>query len=294
MEIFNVKNENANRRKNEQSNINVIKNKFGWAKPLIIKKYPEFKSIKSLPTKVDLREIYILPEVFDQGELGSCTANALAYGHNILQIKQKYKNKFSPSRLFIYYQERKYEGTINEDSGAYLSTGIYTLKKDGVCKEKLWPYIINKYKVKPSSKCFKDAKKYTLTSSSGINVNLNEIKNALANKYPVVFGFLVFDSFLSDIVTTTGIVPIPNLQTENILGGHAVCLVGYNDETNMFIAVNSWGKNWGDNGFFYIPYEYVTNSNLCDEFYALKKIRNKFTNNTINKIKNIKKIILRK
>ena len=281
----------------EQNNIKTI-NKLGWIKPLETKTYIKvkiLKTLKTLPKKIDFRNLYNLPKIYDQSDLGSCTAQALGFAHHFLQIKQKYKSNFTPSRLFIYYQERVYEGNINTDSGAYLSTGIFTLKKDGVCKEKTLPYIINKFKQRPTSKSYSEAKNFKLTNSSGLNIDLHEIKNALANKFPVVFGFLVFKSFLSETVTKTGIVQIPNLLTENIIGGHAVCLVGYDDNTSMFLARNSWGENWGDKGYFYIPYKYVSDSSLCDEFYALKTIKNKFTNNNlINRIKNIKKIILRK
>jgi C1A family cysteine protease len=95
------------------------------------------------------------------------------------------------------------------------------------------------------------------------------MKACLASGYPFIFGFTVYDSFESDAVAKTGIVPMPS-KTELVLGGHAVMAVGYDDSKKWFIVRNSWGEDWGDKGYFYIPYDYLTNKNLASDFWTIK------------------------
>jgi len=207
--------------------------------------------VKPLPAVVDLRSH--LSPVVDQGNLGSCTANAIVSGlweylwvgmGNILQ-------RFS--RLFLYYFERLLEGTVKEDSGAYIRDGMKSLQKTGVCTEKLWPYIIKKFTKRPGQEAIDEAGKYKICEYQRINT-LQELKMALADGQPVVFGFEVFESFETDSVTKTGLVPMPQ-DSEESLGGHAVLAVGYDDVKGWVIVRNSWGEAWGDKGYFYMPYD---------------------------------------
>src|SRR5450432_4249242 len=109
---------------------------------------------KKLPKKVDLSAGCSAVE--DQGQLGSCTANALAGNLEFLEKKagQRVTNL---SRLFIYYNERAIEGTISEDAGAAIRDGVKSLVKLGVCTEAKWPYKIARFTSKPSAACYKQA-----------------------------------------------------------------------------------------------------------------------------------------
>jgi C1A family cysteine protease len=247
--------------------------KYGWKKQkpdFRDKKYSLTTSI-SLPPLVDLRSN--CPQILDQGQLGSCTANAIANAFLFEKMKQKDIALFLPSRLFIYYNERALEGTIKSDSGAEIRDGIKTLIKQGVCPETEWPYKICKFKSKPSKKCFSDALKNQLEEYLSVNQTLIDLKSSLAEGYPVVFGFTVYESFESTQVAKTGFMSMPS-PTESILGGHAVWTVGYDDTKQVFIVMNSWGSTWGDKGFFYIPYAYITNPDLASDFWNLQLVEN--------------------
>jgi C1A family cysteine protease len=226
------------------------------------------KVLTSLPTNIDMRPQ--CPPIYDQETLGSCTANAIAGAVEFDLIKEK-KQDFIPSRLFIYYNERVIEGTVNSDSGAQNRDGIKSVAKQGVCPEKEWPYDINEFTVKPSPKCYADALKTRATSYSRVSRTLNQMKGCLASGYPFVIGFTVYESFESQQVANTGIVPMPS-PGEAVVGGHAVLVVGYDDSQNRFICRNSWGTGWGMKGYFTMPYAYLLEQNLSDDFWTIRNI----------------------
>ena len=245
------------------------------------KLFPQIVEVKrlkimTLPKVVNLRK-WCSP-IEDQGELGSCTANAWA---GLMQWHENYIERpagipyHDLSRLFIYYNERVLEGSVDEDSGAELRSGASALAKYGVCPEWEWPYWINNFKTKPTLKCYTDGLPHVINSYYSIKTFTN-LKMSLANNLPFVFGFSVYDSFESDAVSQTGIVPMPDVQTEALLGGHAVMAVGYNDYEKRFLVRNSWGKNWGlhgtNAGYFTMPYDYLANSNLASDFWTVVKI----------------------
>jgi C1A family cysteine protease len=161
------------------------------------------------------------------------------------------------------------EGTVKSDSGAMIRDGIKTLKKQGVCSEIKWPYVISKFAVKPKSACYKEALNHQITSYHRI-LTLNEMRACLAEEFPFVFGFTVYESFESQEVARTGIVNMPQ-PNEGTLGGHAVLAVGYDDSEKRFIVRNSWGTDWGQKGYFTIPYDYVADRNLSDDFWTIRK-----------------------
>lgn len=247
--------------------------KYGWSKKLadtITDKHLYYFQYKgSLPLNVDLR--YLCPRIYNQLNLGSCTANAVAAAYYVEEIKKNVKYKFTPSRLFMYYNTRNIEGTVNSDSGALLSDCMLMCSNYGVCNETLWKYDVKKFNVNPPKYCYNNALIHKIKKYFGVVQSLTQLKQCLANKTPFVFGFLVFSSFESPYTSKTGIVTMP-LPGESILGGHAVLCVGYNDNTKYFIVRNSWGIDWGDRGYFYMPYDYVVNSGLCSDFWAINKI----------------------
>jgi C1A family cysteine protease len=220
----------------------------------------------TLPSKVDLRPL--CSPVEDQGNLGSCTGNALVGAMEVLENIEK-ASFVDLSRLFVYYNERAMEGTIRQDAGAVIRDGVKTLVKSGVCTEKLWPYNIAKFKNKPTKPCFTDGLTRTVSMYSRLNTT-TDMRNCLAAGFPFVFGFSVYDSFESDAVAKTGVVPMPG-KSEQLLGGHAVLAVGYDDTTQHFIVRNSWGAGWGDKGYFTIPYAYLAGRNLSDDFWTIRK-----------------------
>jgi C1A family cysteine protease len=226
--------------------------------------------LSKLPQTIDLSSK--CSPVEDQGSLGSCTANAIVgcmeYLENI-NITSASSNFINLSRLFIYYNERLLEGTTKTDSGALIRDGIKSLAKAGVCAESLWPYTISKFANKPSKICYKDALKKTISNYSRLN-NLSDMLQCLASGYPFTFGFSVYEYFESQEMATTGILKMPN-QTERLLGGHAICCVGYDLTKKMLLIRNSWGANWGINGYFWMPFDYVTNRNLSDDFWTIRK-----------------------
>lgn len=222
----------------------------------------------SIPASADLRSQ--CPPVYDQGQLGSCTANAIAGAFQFDEIKQKEPSTM-PSRLFIYYGERAMEGTVGTDSGAQIRDGIKVIAQNGVCPEKEWPYDIKKFTEKPSAKCFNDAKKYQAVTYQRLIQDLNTMKGCLAEGFPFVFGITVYSSFESPQVAQTGIVPMPSTQ-EKMLGGHAILAVGYDDSQRMFIFRNSWGTTWGKQGYAFIPYSYLTDQSLASDFWTIRLV----------------------
>jgi len=226
--------------------------------------------MKTLARRIDLRR-QCPKTIYDQGQLGSCTGNAIGCAIQFERLKQKRKPDFIPSRLFIYYNERDMEGTIKSDSGAQIRDGIKSVAKLGVCPEPEWPYDIKKFITRPPKKCFTHALKYKAVSYQRVIQTLNQMKGCLASGYPFVFGFSVYDSFEGDAVAKTGMVPMP-APKEKLLGGHAVLAVGYDDKQQRFLVRNSWGKSWGLGGYFTMPYAYMTDSNLCDDLWTIRVI----------------------
>lgn len=221
---------------------------------------------KKLPPSIDLRPG--CSPVEDQKELGSCTANALAGALEFLMIKDK-APFVDMSRLFIYYNERVIEHSVQTDSGAMIRDGIKTLARQGSCSEKLWPYDIAKFASKPLKACYKEALNYQILSYARLTT-LDEMRACLADGFPFVFGFAVYESFESQQVAQTGEVGLPK-KNERMLGGHAVLAVGYDDQSRRFIVRNSWGTNWGKGGYFTMPYDYLANRNLADDFWTIRR-----------------------
>jgi C1A family cysteine protease len=213
-----------------------------------------------LPPECDLRPS--MPPVYDQGQLGSCTGNAIAGAMEYERDRQGLSD-FVPSRLFVYYNERALEGTASSDSGAVIRDGIKVVNSEGVCPESLWPYDIGMFAVKPPKRCYVAAETDKAVQYEAIQT-LGDLKDAIASNLSVVFGFTVYQSFQSQAVAQSGVLPMPK-PGETTVGGHAVVAVGYSDSKNQVIVRNSWGSSWGDKGYFYMPYQYMTGSKVSSD-----------------------------
>jgi C1A family cysteine protease len=233
------------------------------------------KLMQKMPAKVDLRPT--CPPVYNQGALGSCTANSLSGAFQFGKKKQR-KADFMPSRLFLYYNERVAIHTENSDSGAFLRDGIKSLNKDGICKETEWTYDDDssagaKFSKKPPAACYSHAQQNQITSYQRLsNSNISILKGCLAEGYPFAFGFTVYESFMTAVVAKKGIMPMPDFSKEKVVGGHAILAVGYDEKKQMVLIRNSWGTGWGIKGYFWMPYAYITNTHLCDDFWTIRLV----------------------
>jgi len=221
-----------------------------------------------LPPAIDLRGG--CPKAYDQGQLGSCTANGIAGAIEFDQ--RKLGNKvFTPSRLFIYYNERVIEGTVSQDSGAQVRDGIKSVVTLGAPPEADWPYDIARFALAPPAKAFAEAKLDLVSSYARVAQNLSQMQGCLAEGYPFVFGFTVYESFESAAVAKTGTVPMPR-SAERVVGGHCVVAVGYSDARRTFIIRNSWGSGWGRQGYGTMPYEYLLRPSLASDFWTIRSV----------------------
>ncbi len=212
------------------------------------------------------------PPVYHQGGLHSCTANAIAAAIQFDKMKQAHPETLEPSRLFIYYNERAIERSIDSNCGAQIRTGIKSVAKRGVCHEHLWPYRARKFRQKPGRKCYIEAAKHPALLYHRVRRTLPQLKACLASGYPFIFGFTFYESFLSKKVRHTGRASMP-VRHDKVHGGHAVLAVGYDDAQCRFIVRNSWGSEWGMRGYFTLPYDYFTNHHLSQDFWTIRVVK---------------------
>lgn len=211
-----------------------------------------------------------MPPVYDQGPLGSCTGNAIAAAFAFARAKQKLPDMM-PSRLFIYFNERVIEGTVDSDAGAEIRDGIKSVTTLGACSETDWPYDTAKFAVKPPDACYASAKADLVTGYARVDQTLDGLRECLASGFPIVFGFTVYQSFEQGAVAMSGVMPMPQ-PSEKVLGGHAVVMAGYDDSAQAFIVRNSWGASWGRNGYFLMPYAYPTDEDLAADFWQIDAV----------------------
>lgn len=222
----------------------------------------------ALPRKVDMKVGW--GSIFDQGDLGSCVSNTVAGCIRFVR-KRDGLSVYDPSRLYNYYYGRLLEDfPVTEDTGMYIRSGYKAVAHHSICSERNWPYIVRRFSTEPTSYAKSAASQHKRFQYMAIPHDLTLIKKCLADGYPVSFGFAIYTSFMTATVARTGIVPTPDTSRERILGGHAMTIVGYDDDTQRFIVANSWGSDWGDEGFCYFPYDFMMNNDLTGDFWTAR------------------------
>ena len=235
-------------------------------------KESEIPSATHFPT-VDIRRY--VDHIYDQKALESCTANSLcgAYGLDLKKqsetLAEGYKY-FNPSRLFLYYNTRELEGSVESNVGATIRDTIKSLNRLGLCKESDWPYDVSKFTEKPPESCYAAARGNILCKYQRLNQDIDQFRACLKEGSPFVFGFNVYTSFHCAENTAMGKMPVPNPSdpSEKKEGGHAVMAVGYDDAAKHVVVLNSWGEGWGDKGYFYMPYDFIV-GNECYDFWKI-------------------------
>lgn len=231
---------------------------------------PPARFTRHLPQTVDLRPH--MPPVYNQRHLNSCSANAIAaalwFNERHRQGNARYP---SPSRLFIYFNERAIDGILTQNGPVSLRSGYKTVNRDGVCSERLWPYDVRRFRRNPTARCRKAASEHRAVRYMRLHSNLTDMRACLANHQPFTFGFSVHETFKSRLVKQTGVVPLPS-HLDKRLGGHAMLVVGYFEDSRHFIARNSWGSSWGDRGYCYVPYHYLLDPDLAWDFWTVSKV----------------------
>ena len=200
--------------------------------------------------------------ILDQGNIGSCVCNAFSYN-----ISNQTNNGISISRLFLYAICRCLDGTaLTQDDGTTIPTACAAIKNYGGTNESFWPYNNPNSLLLPSLPPWQQTKKFSKFTYVFLSQNVNSIKTCLQTfKVPIIFGIMLYSSFMSNNVTTTGIVPMPNTKKEKLEGGHCMNIVGFNENTQQFLCANSWGTNWGSKGYCFIPYAYIVNTALAGD-----------------------------
>jgi C1A family cysteine protease len=211
-----------------------------------------------------------MPPVYDQGQLGSCTANAVGAALEYDAMLDG-ADPGTPSRLFIYYCERRLEGSLGQgDTGAMGRDGFKAARRYGTPPETDWPYDIANYAEDPPQQAWSDAAAHKLTKHyKSVSRSLNQFKLVLSNQQTIAFGFSVYESFESPEVASKGIVPMPS-PAEQQMGGHEVLAVGYlADQPNYVLVRNSWGSSWGLGGYFLMPWQYLLSTDLASDFRTI-------------------------
>jgi C1A family cysteine protease len=235
----------------------------------------DLKSVRHLSAPVTLPPNFELDKqipVYDQFNIGSCTANSACACFRFETAQVQGDFSFDPSRLFQYYNSRLLQGWENEDSGAYIRDAFKAMNKYGLALEKTWPYVTGEFATKPSDAAYTEALNNVTVKYASVNQNETEIKQTLLSGAAISFGFNVYDSFFGSWENTTGVMPIPK-KTEGLQGGHAVTIIGYDDSKKCFLIQNSWGTDWGLNGKFWMPYSFLLNPNESDDFWCIQEVK---------------------
>ena len=237
--------------------------------PLDWKYRPHPSVVRRLPAVVDLRRH--CPPVYDQLHLNSCSANAIAAALRYDEIREGRPQVPSPSRLFIYYNERVLAGCVGTNSAVSLRDGYRTVARVGACPEPMWPYVIRRFRRPPTPRCFDAAHHRRALAYYRIRRAIVDLRACLAQRFPFVLAMAVHESMMSRAVKRTGTVPVPT-RHDKLRGGHAVLAVGYDHPKRLLIFRNSWGAGWGDGGYGYLPYGFLTDSSLTWDFWTMRRV----------------------
>lgn len=227
---------------------------------------PKRRMVKP-PAFIDPLDLNTPLAIWDQGQLGSCTAHGTGFVF-AYRIWKTHGIMFMPARLFIYYCERMIEGDVDQDAGAQVSDGLDSLLKYGCPPESEWPYDISQFATEPPQTCWIDGLKEVGLEKNAVQCTVDMIRQSLLADLPVTLGFTVFASFMNQSVADTGVMPMPK-DGEEVEGGHCVAVVAYNDDNKTFTCRNSWGASWGKAGRFTIPYDFLSN---CSDAWNLPKV----------------------
>lgn len=234
----------------------------------------DYKSTRRLAAPETIPSEYELPlqiPVYDQLDIGSCVANSAASCYRFESAQVIGNFSFDPSRLFVYYNARKIQGWEKEDSGAYIRDGFKAMNKWGLPNERIWPYKTEDFAKEPTVQAYTDGEKNIIVEYAKVPQTELSIKQTILAGGAVSFGFDVYSSFFGAWPETSGIMPIPK-KGETFEGGHAVTIIGWSDVKKCFLIQNSWGKAWGQDGKFWMPYSYVLSSK-SDDFWAIERIK---------------------
>lgn len=227
------------------------------------------KDVKSTPLKkYSLRDSPFMPTIWNQLNLGSCTAHGVGRCFAFVVALVHDTSPMTPSRLWLYFKERLLEGTTGSDSGATVRDGFKVVTSEGCPPENVWPYDPDKFSVIPPAEVDADAvHEEVIKYRRLLAPTIQHIKNCLAASHtPIAFGFVVYESF-ETMIGADGLMPMP-AAGEQIVGGHCVAIVGFDDDKQCLEVANSWGDSWGDAGYFWMPYAFVTPDYTFDFWQA--------------------------
>lgn len=250
-----------------------------------------FATAVDLPAKVDLCDTGFVPDVWDQGGLGSCVSHGVDFAYGFDLAKQGEQRNWNGSRLFIYYNGRVRENTVSEDSGLTITDGIKALNEYGTPPAEDWPYVEPNFAVRPPEKAYNDGKLHEAVRYAEVAQTANDMRSCLAAGVPFVIGFTVYNSFESNATAANGVVRMP-ASGESVLGGHCIAAVGYlsgadliaelrakgRPVTNVYSTLvyykmrNSWGTAWGDGGYCYMPEGYLASTRLAGDFWTVQSV----------------------
>jgi len=228
-----------------------------------------FDDAGAVPDRVDLRQF--CTDVENQGQLGSCTANAAV---GALEYHLKRRDGLSPdlSRLFVYYNARRLRGSVMMDSGAFIREAMASVMAFGACREEMWPYEPMLFMAEPPPQAYADAITYEALQYARVDGGKGAIR-ALAKGLPVVFGTMIPERCYVE-AATSGVMPTCTAEELNQpgTGGHSMLIVGYDNPERMFIVRNSWGADWGNHGYCRIPYDVMDLCSRPEEFWVVAEL----------------------
>jgi C1A family cysteine protease len=259
----------SNNKNNLELSTRKIK-KYGWVLDIpdsrdILASIPKIDSPLS---KIDLRDTNFLPNIHNQGDLGSCTSHTVLYAYLYDLARNGKKLSFTPSRSFLYYNQRLLNGTENFDSGSSIRDAIKIISKIGVCSEDTYPYDTTFFTDKPLPENYKESSgNITKFMYKRVEQNINDIIKILNFSVPIMFGMALYESFEYPDVARTGMVPMP-LNGEQIIGGTTALIVGYDMQRKLLICMGNHGTKWGGMGYFWVSFSYI-NSRYCSDFWVM-------------------------